>query len=662
MLRLTLSGIAVSLVCVTVPSAAQSYGHPLDHLSAAEHWAVYEALKASGRTDSTMKIAYIGLHEPPKAEVLAWRPGGGQPVRREAFVHLVQSGAGYDAVVDLAGKRVLAWRDVAGRNYMATEAEDGMVHELMIAHPDVQAGLRKRGITDQNHLWCGGSNEGFFDLPEERGRRIIRALCRDGRGRFSGPGRRIDGLVGVVDVTQRKVLRVLDRDVPVSEPEGEYDATAVGPTRPALPPLLTTQPMGPGFTVEGQQVSWENWRFHFRIDPRRGVVLSLVRWQDGTRERSILYQASLSELFVPYMDPEEPWNYQSYYDLGSYPGVFGGVASTLEPGLDCPAHARYFDAVVMSERGSPQQRVRAACLFERATGDPAWRHSRDGNRTVESRVRRDLVLRMFMTAGNYDYLFDFVFQADGTLKINAGATGMDQVKNARAAGAVSNGNGAGSTAREDRYGRFIAPHLIGVNHSHFFSWRIDLDVDGVNNTLAVDRLVTEELPAGNPRRSLWRADTRLAATERDAMRHSTMAEPEIWRVINPGVPGAYGDPVSYEISGGHHSLMLLRPDDYMRRRAGFAEHTLWVTPQDGKELFAAGDYPTFSTAGQGLPAWTAANRPIANTDIVVWYTMGFHHVPRPEDWPIMPVAWHSFELRPVGFFARNPSMDLPKTP
>ena len=142
---------------------------------------------------------------------------------------------------------------------------------------------------------------------------------------------------------------------------------------------------------------------------------------------------------------------------------------------------------------------------------------------------------------------------------------------------------------------------------------------------------------------------------------SPMNAPEVWRIVNPGVMGPFGSPVAYEIAG-HGAMTLLSADDYMARRAGFTNHTLWVTPYKADELFAAGDYPSVSTAGAGLPAWTAANRSIANTDVVAWLTLGFHHIPRPEDYPVMPVAWHSFEIRPVGFFKRNPSIDLPKGP
>ena len=46
-------------------------------------------------------------------------------------------------------------------------------------------------------------------------------------------------------------------------------------------------------------------------------------------------------------------------------------------------------------------------------------------------------------------------------------------------------------------------------------------------------------------------------------------------------------------------------------------------------------------------------------DIVLWHTFGPTHFPRPEDWPVMPVARCGFVLKPTGFFARNPTLDVP---
>src|SRR6185295_11812069 len=120
--------------------------------------------------------------------------------------------------------------------------------------------------------------------------------------------------------------------------------------------------------------------------------------------------------------------------------------------------------------------------------------------------------------------------------------------------------------------------IVGVNHSHFFSFRLDMDVDGQANSLVVERLKTETQPASNPRRSVWYADPTVARTEADAQLHGTTAEPMIWRVVNPAVRGAAGDPVSYQISGDHSAMTLLLPEEYHQRRAGFTNHTLWATP------------------------------------------------------------------------------------
>lgn len=638
---------ALAVLFILAPTAsAQTPSHPLDGLTAREHWIVRDALLASGRTDSTTQYLYVALNEAPKAEVMAWRSG--QPFRREALVHGTQGGRGFEAVVNINAKSVLSWSDAPGQRYMINDAEAATAERLTLADARMRDGIRKRGVTDFTLVGCFPANHGYFDLPEERERRVVHVMCGSDRGRVLGYGEDFEGLVALVDLTDEKVLRVIDTGVrPPSGAFGDYDPEAIGPTREAPNRVTMVQPDGPSYTLNGQQVSWQNWKFQFRVDPRRGVVVSQVRYADGGRDRSIMYQGSLSELFVPYMDANAPWNYQGFFDLGTYTGIFGGIASSLERGVECPEYATYFDAWVVTPSGMPRMRQRAACLFERNAGDVAWRHGRERGNSIEARPKTDLVLRMFMTAGNYDYLFDWVFQQDGTIKMDASATGMDATKT------------ASGTAVDEQYGRLIAPGRVGLNHSHFFSFRIDLDVDGTSNSLHVDRLRTQRLPAENPRRSVWTAETVEARNEREGMRMSSMAAPELWRFVNPGVRGPYSGFVGYQIDS-HSAMPLLAADDYMFQRGAFTEHMLWVTPYDGRQLYAAGDYPTVHPAGEGLPAFTANNESIINQDLVAWVTMGFHHVPRPEDWPLMPVAKHSFEIRPVGFFARNPAIDIPK--
>ncbi|MFW6200330.1 MAG: hypothetical protein ACOC8K_07150, partial [Gemmatimonadota bacterium] len=419
------AGIATAGVATT-GVAAQEPNHPLDELSASEHWALYETLRDDGRVTEDAEFLYAGLEEPPKERVLAWQPG--DSFGRRARVHFVQDQRGYEALVDLVGRAVLEFEEVTDRQYMMAPMDQRALSDIK-EHPDMVAALEARGITDLEMVSCGVSSDAYFDTPEERGRRLGRVRCSVDRGRVSGLGSPIANLVAVVDRQSGEVLRVMD-DGPIdgTPPSiGEHHPEAIGKTRDPLPTMTVEQSEGVGYELDGRQVSWEGWRFHFRVDQRRGLVLSRVGHETDEGFRPVLYQASLSELYVPYHDPDEPWNHQAYFDLGTYPRSFGGVASTMEVGTDCPAHAEFFDTWVVQADGSPEERQRVACLFERLPEEPAWRHIRDGG-VVESRARRDLVLRMIMGAGNYDYLFDWVFRQDGSIHVNMAATGIDQMK------------------------------------------------------------------------------------------------------------------------------------------------------------------------------------------------------------------------------------------
>jgi primary-amine oxidase len=360
------------------------------------------------------------------------------------------------------------------------------------------------------------------------------------------------------------------------------------------------------------------------------------------------------------MDPAFAWYHRNFLDAGEFSA--GGLTKPLMAGLDCPDHAVYLDGFVAGDNGRPRAVPNLVCLFERETGDMAWRHVAE---EPESRVKRDLVARAAAVLGNYDYVFDWVFQQDGTIKVAIGATGIAEAKmvaqpdvgpadpDERTIGANSMPQAA------DAYGRFVARHVVAVNHDHYFSFRLDLDVDGPTNTLVVDRLVPQELPKDHARRSIWVREPRVARRESEGMIDMDMHHPSLWRVTSGGATNHVGYPTSYQLLPGMSAMTLLSPDDYPRRRAGFIDHQLWTTPYRYEERFAAGSHPTLSEPGQGLPAWTREDRAIEATDVVLWHTLGMHHVVRAEDWPVMPVMWHSFELRPFDFFDRNPALDLP---
>lgn len=648
-----LSGLVVAFTTLTNAGLAQEARHPLDPLTWQEHWTVLEVLRAEGRMDGDTRFSHVALLEPDKAGVWSWKPG--DPFSRAASVVLRQGPQTFETVVDLEARQVVSWveRTDVQPQWLREEFVSGTVK--VKENPDFMAAMERRGITDLAWLDCHSIPLGYFGTPEQTGRRIGYVFCNDPRGVRNTWTRGISGVTVVVDMADGSVIRVVDEEpVPVSTTTAEYDRASLEPTREVPGPMLVSQPLGAGFRMDGRRIEWQKWSFHVRPDTRVGMVLSTVTYRDGDRERPVLYEGSLSEIFVPYMDPSFSWYMRNFIDAGEFSS--GGLTKPLVPGSDCPDRAVYLDHVVPGDDGRPQDRTHMVCIFEREAGEIAWRHVGD---PVASRPKRDLVVRMAAVLGNYDYVFDWVFQQDGSIRIGVGATGIAEAKTVLETDASSSPAG---DVRADAYGRFVDPHIVAVNHDHYFNFRLDLDVDGTTNDFVIDRLKTVELPADHPRRSLWVAEETLAGTESEAQLTIDYNRPAVWRVLSEATTNHVGYRTSYQLKPGANGNTLLSPDDYPRRRAGFIDRHLWVTPYAPDERYAAGFYPTLSEPGMGLPKWTAADRPIAGRDIVLWHTIGMHHMVRAEDWPVMPVLWHWFELRPFDFFDGNPAMDLPEAP
>jgi primary-amine oxidase len=607
-------------------------------------------LRDEKKVDDDTRYPHILLDEPPKVAVLAWKKG--QELPRRALVIVKQGPRTFEAVVDIGKKKLDSWTEKKGVQPSFLIEEILGVASIVKKSPEWVAAMKKRGFESFDGIFCGPLAAGYYGAKEEESRRLVRTLCFDASVTKNFWGRPIENLVALVDLNTKEVVKVFDEGVvPVPQTPVEYDDKAVTELRKPKP-LLVTQPDGPGFELDGSEVSWERWKFHVRSDPRAGLVLSLVRYVDEGKPRSVLYQGALSEIFVPYSDPSIGWYFRTYLDAGEY-GV-GRLAVPLVPGADCPANAVYLGDVLADDAGKPKAREKIVCIFERQAGDVSWRHYDLVGETTESRRARDLVVRQIAAIGNYDYVFDWTLREDGTIRVSVGATGIAEVKGVKPRSAADPG-GAEAAA----YGRYVDEHLVATNHDHFLNFRIDLDVDGPANSFVADQIVAKPVGKG-PRKSIWVTEPKTLKREQEGRLHMSMEKPALWRVTNPAVTGRAGYPVSYELEPGHNAMNLLSADDYPSKRAGFAAHTLWVTRYSPSERWAGGDYPNQSRGGDGLPAWTKANRSIENADIVLWYTLGFHHVVRNEDWPTMPVSVHEFSLRPFGFFPSNPALDLPK--
>jgi primary-amine oxidase len=643
--------VAALLLGSSLDRAMAAASHPLDPLSADELRAATRAMRADPRLKEAL-FPQIALREPAKAEVLAWRPG--EPVKRQARAVAMNGASVFEVVVDLDGGKLAAVTERQGVEAPITLTEylDGV--GVALENPEFREGLAKRGVTDLEKVFCAPFAAGYYGIPEHDGRRLLKVGCFDTRrttnNLFGWP---IERLYALVDLREHKVLQVVDQGVvPINEGEHNFTEAAVGQLREPQKPTLVAQPAGANFTIDGHQVTWGNWRFHVRLDPRVGTVVSLARWQaNGGEPRPVLYEGYLSEMFVPYMDADYGWYSRTYFDSGEYGA--GLLASTLKPGVDCPATATFLPAVLNDDKGEPFETPDALCVFERSLGEPAWRHAEVVNQTHEGRPAVELVVRMAAQIGNYDYLLDWAFNHAAEIDVRVGATGVDALKG------VPTRTMADATAAEDtRHGTLVAPGLVAVNHDHHFNFRLDLDVDGPENSFNHDVYKQVTLPADSPRRSVYVVEPHVPETER-AARLDTGHGPAKLRVVNEGKANGVGNPVSYELLYANHAELLLDPSDWPARRARFLEHDVWVTPNDPAQRHAGGDYMFVSRETGGLPVWTEADRPVRKRDIVVWANLGMHHLPRAEDMPVMPMVWHGFKLRPHNFFDRNPAIDLP---
>jgi primary-amine oxidase len=614
--------------------------HPLAPVTGAEFLAGRQVLAAAGLLAEPVRFAYYGLEEPPKGEVLA---AEGRPDRRlRAFLLDIATGESSDVVLSLTAGQVISRRVLDPRSDGQLPIIDGdfaAAEEIVRADPGWQAAMARRGLTDVTKIRACPLTAGWFGVAEEEGRRMVRVLAfvqaREHDLAWAHP---VDGLSAYVDLIERRVFRLVDEfEAEVPAESGDYDDPAVrGPHRDTLRPIEITQPEGPSFTLDGHQLDWQDWSMRIGFDAREGLTLHQVSIQG----RPVLYRAAVPEMVVPYGDPRFRY-WQTYFDSGEY--LVGKFANSLELGCDCLGDITYLDATVADDFGEPRIIRNAICIHEEDYGI-LWKHTDIFNGSAQSRRQRRLVVSFFTTVGNYDYGFYWYFYLDGTIECEIKLTGILFT-------AAHDGTNPHSTQ--------VAPGLGAPAHQHLFGARLDMTVDGLANAVeevdVAGRPVGPDNPYGN---ALVQEVTRLR-TEAEAGRRCDASRGRTWRVISTEEVNRFGVPVGYTLYPEAAPVLLADPGSSLAARAGFAANHLWVTQYDPEQRYPAGDFVNQHPGGAGLPAFVAGDRDIDGTDIVLWHTFGPTHFPRPEEWPVMPVARCGFMLKPSGFFGRNPTLDVP---
>lgn len=622
-----------------------SVQHPLDDLSADEINTAVAVVKESSEWTQNTRIVVVTRLEPPKAQVLT-NPSS---INRQALVVIYESQARRlaEVRVDIANRRIVDKKDIPNAQPSIMLDEFDKLAEIVKADPAWQQAIQRRGITNFDDVAVDGWAPGLLSNAEKQsGLRIMRGLSYFKGNSTNYYARPIEGLVAVVDMSNSKVIQLFDEDsAPIAKGKQEFAEESNGPLRSAPEPLDAIMPNGRSFAVSGQHISWQNWRFRFSFEPMKGLVLYQVGYEDKGRLRSIAYKISLSEMLVPYSAAPKTWSFRNAFDVGEY-GI-GRTAHSLDPLIDVPSHAAFFDANFANESGELATVKRAVAVYERDVG-LMWKHNDVYSGYSQGRRARQLVATFMTTVGNYDYGINYIFHQDGMIEVESQLTGI----------LLAKGTELEENPCLNDCTQMVEKNIIAPPHQHFFAFRIDLDIDGTANT-PYEMTVQAVAPGPeNPDGNVFKAFNRAINNESQDAGQMDLALQRKWKIANTSVKNDFGHATGYKIMPGINSVPYLQENSPIRRRGAFINRHMWFTQYRDEEQSAAGDYPNQADEGKGLPAWTNGES-LDNQDVVAWYVFGITHIPRPEEWPVMNVERGGFHIAPVNFFSRNPAMNLP---
>jgi primary-amine oxidase len=624
--------------------------HPFDPLTYAELESVVKIIHDSGRFASAMRFISVSAREPDREFMRTYRTG--DPYERLADIIVIEgkTRSSLEICVSLSRSTVVEFNlskhagqpPIVPDEFVEVEIAAKMSNKVADA-------LRKRDldISDRNLLCVDPWSAGYYGDDENPENRVARATFYLRKEvddmQYAHP---IEGLNALIDLHKKEVIKIEDAGVvPIPQTQRNYDRRFIKNFRADLKPIEITQPEGPSFTVEGWEVKWQRWRFRVGFNGREGLVLNDLRYDDVDRghERPVIYRASIAEMTVPYGDSIQTQCRKNAFDIGEY-GV-GVNTNSLTLGCDCLGYIHYFDFDFVNTAGEIESIPNAVCMHEE-DDSILWKHTELRTNKVEVRRSRKLIISSIATVGNYEYGFYWILRQDGSIELEVKAIGLMQTAAVRA-------------GEVPKFGVMMEDGCYAPNHQHFFCARLHMNLDGSGNQVVEVNTKADPMGPDNPHGNAFYAEPTLLRTELEARRSHRYESARTWVVQNPNSKNRMGTPVGYKIHPSELAVPYWQPGSAVARRAGYLDHHLWVTPYDREENYPAGQFPNQNPGPDGLPVWTTRDRNIVNRDIVVWYNFGHHHIPRLEDWPLMPTAKLGFMLKPSNFFDIAACMDVP---
>ncbi|KAG5236208.1 copper amine oxidase [Salix suchowensis] len=664
------------------PPRAQTC-HPLDPLTAAEISVAVATVRAAGATPEvrdSMRFVEVVLLEPVKHVValadayffppfqpsLLPRTKGGPviptklpPRRARLVVYSKRSNETSIWIVELSEVRattrgghhrgkVISSEVVPNVQPPMDAVEYAECEAVVKDFPPFREAMKKRGIDDMDLVmvdpWCAGYHSDS-DAPSRRlAKPLIFCRTESDCPMENGYARRLKESMFLL--IYRKLI-----PLPPADPLRNYTSgeTRGGVDRSDIKPLQIIQPEGPSFRVSGHFIEWQKVGIFVLVSHQGGLVIYSVAYvDDGRGRRPVAHRLSFVEMVVPYGDPNDPHYRKNAFDAGE--DGLGKNAHSLKKGCDCLGYIKYFDAHFTNFTGGVETIENCVCLHEEDHGI-LWKHQDWRTGLAEVRRSRRLSVSFVCTVANYEYGFFWHFYQDGKIEAEVKLTGILSL-------------GALPPGETRKYGTTIAPGLYAPVHQHFFVSRMDMAVDcrpgETFNQVVEVNVKIEEPGKDNVHNNAFYAEEELLRSELQAMRDCNPLSARHWIIRNTRTVNRSGQLTGYKLMPGSNCLPLAGSEAKFLRRAAFLKHNVWVTPYARDEMYPGGEFPNQNPrVGEGLATWVKQNRSLEETDIVLWYVFGVTHIPRLEDWPVMPVDRIGFMLMPYGFFNSSPAVDVP---
>ncbi|KAF3931823.1 hypothetical protein ABW19_dt0201389 [Dactylella cylindrospora] len=618
------------------------------------------ALIRKEHPDINIHFKCITLHEPEKEVMKKWltvNESEKPKIDRKAFVvfYYRRTTSIFESVVNLSTESIEYKKSLEGFHSCADGDEIMQIEKTCLEDEGVKAEIAKLQLPEGTVVLSDPWIYGADGIDDERKQWQCYLYTRPKDNIDSNHYASPLPISPVVDVATMKVVRI-DR-LPMGIDDKIEDPKPIVPVlneylpecqelRKDLKPINIVQPEGVSFrfSKSGEELEWQKWNFRIGFNYREGMVLYNVSY-DG---RDVFYRLSLSDMAIPYADPRKPYHRKEAFDLGD--AGAGIMANNLKLGCDCLGTIAYLSFPLCDDKGEPIMMDNCICVHEQDAGIQFKHTNYRSGRAVISRMR-ELVLQSIITVANYEYIFAFIFNTAGELSYEVRATGI--LSTAPIDATIKDSPG---------YGTIVHPGVLAQHHQHIFSLRIDPAIDGFGN-----KVVYEEAQPMDPKDPFNPFGNGYYTTETPVdVEGGFLEAPQnnrVFKIQNPkNINPINNKPVGFKIQAPPFQKLLSHEDSFNFKRAEFADKAVYVTKYNDWEYFAAGQYTNQSKGGHGVREWVKRGTKFDlenGDDVVVWVQFGINHIPRIEDFPVMPVEIVRVHLKPVNFFDRNPSMDLP---